>query len=215
MGDDLMDTHRAYAVELFRRATVQGNQEARAWVRHCFGEVVRGWLRRHPNREMACRLESEERYVAQAFERFWQAPVSIQRLEFSRLSAALQYPRACLNGAILDRLRASAWAGEVGLPELGESGKPHVEDSANSSEAWGVLKTILSNVREQRLAYLLFHCGLGPREIVHFCPQEWSSVHEVSRLRHHILERLLRHADPIRWQLNPREPGKEDCPEKS
>ncbi len=187
-----------YAVELFRRATVQGNQEARAWVHHCFREVVHGWLRRHPTREAACRLESEEYYVVQAFERFWQATVSNQRLEFSQLAAALRYLCASLNGAILDRLRASARAGEVGLPEPGESGKPQVGHSASSSEAWGVLKTILSNVREQRLAYLLFHCGLKPREIIHFYPQEFSDVSEIYRLRCTIMERLLRNADHLR-----------------
>jgi hypothetical protein len=191
-----------YAVELFRRATVQGNQEAWAWVHCCFGEVVRGWLRRHPSREAACRLESEEHYVAQAFERFWQATVSNQRLEFSRLAAALQYLRACLHGAILDRLRASARAGEVGLPEPGESGKPQVGDSAGSSEAWGVLKTILPNVREQRLAYLLFHCGLKPREIIHFYPQEFSDVSEIYRLRRTMLEQLLCNADHLPWGLS-------------
>jgi len=97
-----------YAVELFRRATVQSSEEARIWVQFCFGDVVRGWLRRHPRGQEACRLESEEYYVAQAFERFWQATVSTQGLEFSGLAAALQYLCACLNGAILDRLRASA-----------------------------------------------------------------------------------------------------------
>lgn len=188
-----------YAVELFRCATVQGNQEARAWVHHCFREVVRGWLRRHPSSEAACHLESEEYYVVQAFERFWQATALNQRLEFSRLAAALQYLRACLHGAILDRLRASARTGEVGLPEPGE---PQVGDSADSSEAWGVLKTILPKVREQRLAYLLFHCGLKPREIIHFYPQEFSDVSEIYRLRRTIMEQLLCNADHLPWGLS-------------
>ncbi len=186
-----------YAVELVRRATVQGNQEARAWVQQCFREMVRDWLRRHPNREAACRLESEEHYVTQAFERFWQATVSTQRLEFSRLSAALQYLCACLNGAVLDTLRASARAREVSLPEPGESGEPQVE---NSSESWGLLKTILPNAREQRLAYLLFHCGLRPGEIARFYPQAWSDVGEIYRLRRTIMERLLRNADHLPWR---------------
>jgi hypothetical protein len=191
-GEPCTETH---AVELFRRATVQGNQEARLWVQHCFREVVRDWLSSHPNREAACRLESEEYYVAQAFERFWQATVSPQRLEFSRLAAALQYLRACLHGAILDWLRASARLREASLTELGESGKSQVEDRVDSNEAWGVLKTMLSNPREQRLAYLLFHCGLKPREIIHFYPQEFSDVREISRLRHTIMERFLHNAD--------------------
>src|SRR6266487_2650153 len=33
-----------YGVELLRRATVQGNQEAWGWMQECLGEVVRGWV---------------------------------------------------------------------------------------------------------------------------------------------------------------------------
>ena len=89
-GEPSTDT---YGVELLRRATVEDDQEAWLWVLHCFGGLVRGWLRRHPKRVAACRLESEEYYVALAFERFWQATTSKQRVEFSRLAAALQYAR--------------------------------------------------------------------------------------------------------------------------
>ena len=66
-GEPCTDT---YVLELLRRATIQDKQEAWTWVQHCFGGMVRGWLRRHPQREVACRLESEENYVAQTFERF-------------------------------------------------------------------------------------------------------------------------------------------------
>ena len=198
-GEPCTDT---YGLELLHRATIQDNQEAWSWVQHCFGGLVRGWLRRHPKREVACRLESEENYVAQAFERFWQATAFNQRVEFSTLAAALQYLRASLNGAILDMLRAYARPREVSLPGPGEPGEPLVEDSTDSSEVWDILHMILSNPREQRLAYLLFHCGLKPREIIRFCPQEWSDVQEIYRLRRNIMERLVRNADYLRWQLS-------------
>ncbi len=191
-----------YGIELLRRATVQGNQEAWTWVQHCFGEVVLNWLRRHPKRAYACRLESEEHYVALAFERFWQATASNQQVEFSTLAAALQYLRASLNGAILDTLRADARRREIPLPEPGEPGEPHMEDVTFSSEVWDILKTVLSNPREVRLAYLLFYCGLRPREIVQVCPQEFDDLREVYGLRRTIMERVLRNADLLRWRLS-------------
>jgi hypothetical protein len=191
-----------YGVELIRRATVQGDQQAWAWVQHCFGGVVLNWLRRHPQRAHACRLESEENYVAQAFERFWQATASNQQVEFSTLAAALQYLRASLNGAILDTRRAYVRPWEISLPEPGEPGEPHMEDVTFSSEVWDILKTLLSNPREVRVAYLLFHCGLKPREIMHVCPQEFDDVREVYGLRRIIIERLLRKADLLRWRLS-------------
>ena len=198
-GEPCTDT---YVLELLRRATIQDKQEAWTWVQHCFGGMVRGWLRRHPQREVACRLESEENYIAQAFERFWQAAAFNQRVEFSTLAAALQYLRASLNGAILDMLRAYARPREVSLPGPGEPGEPLVEDSSDHSEVWDILHMILSDPREQRLAYLLFHCGLKPREIVRFCSQEWGDVQEIYRLRRNIMERLVRNADYLRWQLS-------------
>ena len=198
-GEPSTDT---YGVELLRRATVEDDQEAWLWVHHCFGGLVRAWLHRHPKREAACRLESEEHYVAQAFERFWQSTTANQRVEFSTLAAALQYLHASLHGAILDTLRMYALPREVSLPEPGEPGEPYVEEGTESSEVWEVLKTMLLNPREQRVAYLFFYCGLKPREIMRFCPQEWSSVYEIYRLRRTIMERLLRNADHLRWRLS-------------
>ena len=54
----------------------------------------------------------------------------------------------------------------------------------------------------QRLAYLLFHWGLKPREIVHVCSPEWSSVPEISALRRTIMERVLHLVDALRWRLS-------------
>jgi hypothetical protein len=184
-----------YGLELLRRATVQSDQEAWRGVQHCFSGLVRSWLRRHPKREIACRLESEENYVARAFERFWQATTLTQRVEFNTLAATLQYLRASLNGVILDTLRTYPRPGEITLPEPGEIGEPCTEDKTNSIEVWETLQTMLSNEREQRLAYLLFHCGLKPREIIRFCPQEFHDVHEISHLRHSIFEQLLHCVD--------------------
>ncbi len=64
------------------------------------------------------------------------------------------------------------------------------------------MKALLSNAREQRIAYLLFHCGLKPREIVRFCQDEFSQVEEVYRIRRTLMDRLLRHADLLRWRLS-------------
>ncbi|MGZ3643944.1 MAG: hypothetical protein ACXVCM_08835 [Ktedonobacteraceae bacterium] len=190
-----------YGLELLRRAIVQEDERAWVGVQHCFSGMVRGWLYRHPKSDIACRLESEENYVAQTFERFWQATALFRHVEFTTLAAALQYVRACLNGVILDTLRTYARPGEVMLPESGEVGELQAEDTTDSCEVWEALQTMLSDDREKRLAYLLFHCGLKPREIIHFLPQEWSDVHEIYRLRRNIMARLLYNADQLRWRL--------------
>jgi hypothetical protein len=184
----------SYSVELLRRATVQGDQEARMWVQHCFKELVLNWLQLHPRRVAACRLESEESFVTQAFERFWLATTSNQRMEFCTLAFALQYLCASLLGTILDRLRGYSQPVEISSPDPAESGELRGGDETSGSEVWGILNTLLPNQREQRLAYLFFYCGLKPKEIVRFCPQEFNDVSEVYRLRRTITERLLRNA---------------------
>jgi hypothetical protein len=83
------------------------------------------------------------------------------------------------------------------LPQASNGEEPGATGRHESGEAWDMLRTLLPDPREQRLAYLLFHCGLLPREIVRACPEEWSSEQEVNRLRRLILERLLHDADQI------------------
>jgi hypothetical protein len=183
-----------YSIELFNRVIMQNDPEARLWVQYCFGGLVRGWLHGHPKLEAACRLRSEETYVSLAFERFWLRTTSNQGLPFNRLASAFQYLRASLQGVILDILRINAQPGVVSWTESGEQ---HVEENLERKEVWEMLKTLLANPREQRLAYLLFQCGLAPREIIRLCPQEWSAIDEISELRCIILRRFLGQADHL------------------
>ena len=89
--------------------------------------------------------------------------------------------RVSLNGAILDTLRVSE------RPGAASSTCPDGEDHSNRGDLWDTLQARLSNQREQRLAYLLYHCGMEPAEIVRGSPQEWSDVQEIYRLRRIIL----------------------------
>jgi integrase len=183
-----VNDHR-HCLELLRRATVQRDKYAWECLQQQLKEIVLGWMRQHPKREAACRLDSEENYVTQAFERFWHATLQHQNLEFTTFATALLYLRTNLNGAVLDTLRTYSRLREMALPEPDFPGEPVVEDSMDSDEVWEILQKILSDVRERRLAYLLFHCGLKPREIVSFCPREFDDVHEIYRLRRNIMER--------------------------
>ena len=176
-----------YSLELIHLAVAHSDQNAQAGLQQYLSETVLGWLHEHPSREVACRSESEEHYVALAFGRFWQATLQRQ-VVYKTLAEVLVSLRVSLNGAILETLRTSSRLGEVLRRGTGE---PDMQDSPGSRETWDTLQTLLSDQREQRLAYLLFHCGLDPREIVRCCPQEWSDVQEVYHLRCHLLNRLL------------------------
>lgn len=191
-GDPSTEEHD---VELFRCATKQGDQDARVWVQQRFSELVRTWLQHHPSREAACRLESEEHYVAAAFERFWQSIGSTPGEECNRLSVMLRYLYASLNGAVLDTLRVVSRPQGSLKPSPDVPGEPQMEDLEDAGALWTHLQQRLPNERSQRLAYLLFHSGLSPTEIIQRCPHEFRDVQEISRLRRNILERLLRNGD--------------------
>ena len=180
------------SLELIHLAVAHGNQNAQAGLQRYLSEMVLGWVHEHPSREVACRSESEEHYVVLAFGRFWQATLQRQ-VVYKTLTEVLVSLRASLNGAILETLRTSSRPREVLQSETGE---PHMQDSPGSRETWDTLQTLLPDQREQRLAYLLFHCGLDPREIVRCYPQEWSDVQEIYHLRCHLLKRLLHHYEP-------------------
>jgi len=188
------DVHEGYCLELLRRIIAEGDQEAQAELQQYWNEILLGWLHCHPSRKGACRWESEEYYVTMAFERFWQVAIEGQ-VACQALAEVLTYLRACLNGVILETLRANSRPGESSRPTPGEPGKPHVDDHSDASEILARLQTMLDGQREQRLAYLLFHCGLKPKEIVRFYPQEWSDVQEIHCLRRTILERVLCHVN--------------------
>jgi hypothetical protein len=77
-------------LELLHRALIQSDQEAKTWVQHCFGGMVRDWLHRHPQREMVYRFESEANYVAQTFERFSEETIHTQEGPIGSLAVALR-----------------------------------------------------------------------------------------------------------------------------
>jgi len=194
-----------YCLELFHRAMVNHDPEAWGLLQQRFSPTVRAWMRNHLHRDVACRLEPEENYVAHTFARVWQASMR-NTLEFDTLAAALSYLKLSLQGAVIDTLRAYSKPKETPLPDPGSdtwyTEEPSSEDEYDSHELWDCIKSLLPNERERRLAYLLYHCGLKAREIVRYRPDEFSDVQEIYHLTRNITERLMRHRDQIRWRLS-------------
>src|SRR5579875_1226392 len=139
------------------------------------------------------------------FSYIWKLAVT-ELNDFSRLETAMeeqvrQAPLARSRDQIFDDLPEIIFvgvffAGYFSPVELSS------EEHAYEYDFWEVIKTLIPTSRERRLAYLLFHCGLKPREIVQFCNSEFPDVREIHRLRRNIVERLLRQADTIRWRLS-------------
>jgi hypothetical protein len=188
-------TNARFSFELLRHATSQDNQEAReAWQR-CFGDVLRSWLRRHPRTEEACRFDSEEHYLAQTFECFWQTVADWQLIEFTELSTALRCLQASLHSVLLDSMRTHIRPKLIASPQPCSSGGLVVADHTDAHQWWERIQRLFPDVRERRVAYLLFHCNLSPRDIFRVAPQEFRDVQEISHVRRHILKRILLHEE--------------------
>lgn len=201
MSREEQDDDEQKCLEMFQRALEQNDVCAWELLQRRFSGLMRGWLSRHPQREMASRYESEENYIALGFERFWYATACKGQVQFGTLVSALGYLRASLNSVVLDTLRAYARLDVIPLPEPGHADEPGEEDHYDPHEMWAAIQSMLPDEREQRIAYLLYYCGLKPRQIIHFCPQEFSDAQEIYRVRRRIIERFARSASALRWRL--------------
>lgn len=139
--------------------------------------------------QVACRLNTEEHYVTQAFERFSQVTVH-QQVAFSTLADALLSLRVYLNSAILDALREGSQSQEIHIPRYLDAAESGASRSKQSND-WEMLRTLLPDVREQRLAYLLYHCGFKPKDIMLTYPQEFPDLEEISSLRRRLIQQVL------------------------
>lgn len=192
-----------YCLEIFDRATVKGDEQAWALLVRSFRRMVVGWLRSHPRRDQALRYEPEEDYyVDYTFTRFWQSTRN-QALKFDTLAAALKYLKLTLHAAITDTLRLHARP-VVPLPEPGSGfpEEPAAEEEDSGRDLWEVIDSLLPGHREKRVAYLMLHCGLKPREVMERCPGVFDDVKDIYRAYRNVLERLKRNRDQIRWRLS-------------
>jgi proteasome lid subunit RPN8/RPN11 len=191
-----------YAVELVRRALIEQSDEVWAAFQQCFTESVRIWLHSHPYSDVALRRDTEENYIAQTFARFWCA-VRDQHLQFSTLPCVLNYLHAALNALLTDMMRfhLRQRTREVPLLQPGHPEEPAVVEQLQSELLWEGIQRLLVNERERRLVFLLYVCGLKPREVVSHCPQEFHDVKEIYRMNTNIIDRLRRNRERLYYLL--------------
>lgn len=171
-----------YCLELLHRSIVQQDVHARKIIQCYFSELLSHWLHCHPKSEMAYQLNSEEHYVTEALERFWQV-LSPHQLEVANpLEVAQCYLRISLNSTIMDTLRMCLRSQRLPVTEIRDA--PTLRATADDipCTCWEVIEHMLPNTHTRRLAYLLFYCGLNPKAIVSTYPHEFSDIQEIYHL---------------------------------
>ncbi|GHO91973.1 hypothetical protein KSF_020210 [Reticulibacter mediterranei] len=178
------DSEGVSGLQLLSLAILHNDEQLWSALERCFTPVVRAWLRRHSRYEEACRVKAERRYVVLALAKFRQEVVA-QAMVFPTLSAGLRYLLVCVNGVLLDTLRSVAWFEKIKRHELLIS-----DDSIASMDPALLQQQLSTNEREQRLAYLLFYCGLTPHEIIDLCPSEFAHLQEIYQLLSSLLKQF-------------------------
>jgi hypothetical protein len=177
-------TEDASGLQLLSLARLHNDEQTWNAIERCFSPVVRSWIRRHPRYEDACRVKSERRYVILMLAKFRHG-VAEQGMSFPSLTAALRYLLVCVNSVLLDTLRSAVWLEKIKQHELLIS-----NNTTDRQADAALLPQLLSDEREQRLAYLLFHCGLSPQEIAEKCSSEFSNLQEIYQLRSSLMKHL-------------------------
>lgn len=190
VNPDTFDQH--YRLALFQRGLQQSDPLAQCALEQSLRNTVLSWMRLHPKRDEACHLEDEATYVIHTFEHFWRTMAHHSQSEFSTFDVVLLYLRLSLNSVLMDAVRIHLRPIEASHSRPGAPSASALAACNNANKTWEHIRTLLADGHEERLAYLLFHCGLKPGEIVCSCPQEFSDVREISHLRHKIIERVLR-----------------------
>ncbi len=166
-------------VTMLQRAEMRRDSHARQWLQRATRKPLLAYLHRHPFYQELQRIASDEHYITRTFERFWQR-VDQQHLHVDTRSDLLRYIQATLNGLILETLRPAASQQQ---PVSAQTPPP-------GPALWSIMQDILPDERQRRVAYLLYHCGLKPAEIVRTCPQEFTDIQEIHRVRCAVIEKM-------------------------
>jgi len=189
-------TDDAPGLELFRRAIAECDEAA--W--HAIVEVYRGPLLAQAGRHAVRSLvsESDAFCVDRAFERFWCATRTGRIGEFNDLASIFKYLKLCLGSVLIDEARARRRRADVSLDDVSVDAWVSADPSARvigrlaERELWQAIERELVDGNEHVVARLSFVAGLSPRQILVRCPDKFSDVADVYRVKRNMVERLRR-----------------------
>jgi DNA-directed RNA polymerase specialized sigma24 family protein len=185
-----------FSYELFRRALVDGDQQAWNYVYQLYSPLVDGWVRR--STAFNSTGESSEYFVAAAFTKFWRAVSPERFASFPTLGSLLHYLQLCAGSVVIDSVRSNAW-GDM-LPQEAASEKRVAQHSPDEealsrvarTEFWRLIDQYLNSQQERVVIYASFVLGMNPREIYGRRGDLFADVREVYSVKRNVLARLSR-----------------------
>jgi hypothetical protein len=180
-----------YCLELFQRVRQQNDEQAKEQWQYLFCVTMLDWMSRHPYKEKAYGYQPAAYYVKKAFERFWRINIPDHEIESRTITSILQYLQVCLNAVIIDVLRVHELLKRVPLTEATDYREAIPEAFGIGSKVRKNIQYLLAQTHNQRLVYLLFHCGLKPEEVLQTYPQEFGTLQHITHVRFILIEQLL------------------------
>ena len=182
-----------FAMELFRRAVVERDEEAWQAIHDAYLPLVAGWIIRHPSFPRCG--EDGEYLVNWAFERFWWALRPDRLVAFATLPPLLKYLKMCAHCAVVDAARAYGRVECQALDqsELRSEGRGNLEWTeavVGAEQLWSKVATVIRNPAQEHLAWDTLVLGMTPREVVAAHPDDWESVGQVYEAKAALLRRL-------------------------
>jgi RNA polymerase sigma factor (sigma-70 family) len=203
-------SNEEYCLELFRRALTQRDERAWEAIYRQYHQLVMRWAYRCPGFEQAD--EDVASLVNAAFSRLWRWQHG-DTFKFEALAQCLTYLKTCLFSEIKDYLRKQKRDLLKAAIEMKEEKN---EDKGPSTAIGGdieeqteyglrleqlrqILAETIQSEPERLVAEESWEFDLPPRQIQSRHPEIFSSVAEVSQIKHNLLKRLRRHPKLKDW----------------
>lgn len=191
----------AFCYELFRRAIVEGDQNAHDCLYQQYQPLVAGWVERHSG--FPGSGEEVQYFVNRAFEKLWNAITPEKFSRFPDLKSLLRYLKLCVHSVVVDHGRARRGftmdEEPMELAALGISTTDNVEADAiakaQQRDFWRLITERLNDEQERLVIYGSFVLALKPRELQIKYNSTFSDVKDVYRVKQNVLDRLRRDSE--------------------
>lgn len=187
-----------YCFELFRRAFINYDGDAVAYLWQVYDWQLKRWVAAHP--QFAASGETVEFLSSVAFENFYAALVGPKFYRFPTLSHIMQYMKMCVHTTIAQLGRKGS---QDHLPlldnDLADEADPFADIAAET--LWEKICDCLPNEHHRLLAWCTFVLGMKPAEIAkQYRDQKiWTDDRHVRITLYRVRERLRNDPDLRGW----------------
>lgn len=183
-----------YCFELFRRAIVEGSQQAWELVYLQYRPLATGWVKSHP--AFPDSGEEVQYLLNRAFERMWSVLTPEKFRCFADLKSVLRYLQMCVHSAVVDEARKVslpvADVEDEALPAADVRPTAGSDGQVDRRQFWSQIGARLHDDQERCVVYGSYVLGLKPRELVEHYPRIFCDVQAVYRVKENVLDRLRR-----------------------